>query len=129
VQGGRKKTCEIKIYPDTPHGLQRRLPAELPARSGQGRLGQDAHLVQRARGSPDQDPGHAGGEIISDRYLNPAIGACCTDNGHLLVSKHVKDLITRFAPAERPTMNAIPQERRRQFLDELAKITGAGAAT
>ena len=62
--------------------------------------------------------------IISDRYLNQAIGTCCTDNGHLFVSKHVKDLITRFAPTERPTMNAIPQERRRQFLDELAKITG-----
>src|ERR1700730_14699754 len=67
---------------------------------------------------------HAGGEVISDRYLNLAIGACCTDNGRLLVSKPVKELISRYAPPDRPTMNAIPQERRRQFLDELAKVTG-----
>jgi hypothetical protein len=68
--------------------------------------------------------GHAGGDVISDRYLNRAIGACCTDNGRLFVSKHVKELIARYAPPERPTMNWIPQEQRRQFLDELAKITG-----
>jgi len=64
-------------------------------------------------------------EIISDRYLNLAIGTCCIDDyGSLLVSKPVRELIARYAPADRPTMNAIPQERRRQFLDELAKGTG-----
>jgi hypothetical protein len=63
-------------------------------------------------------------KIVSDRYLNQAIGACCTDNGYLFVSKPVRTLIARYAPADRPTMNAIPQEQRRQFLDELAKVTG-----
>ena len=36
----------------------------------------------------------------------------------------MKGFIARFAPAEWPTMNAIPLERRRQFLDGSAKVTG-----
>jgi hypothetical protein len=64
-------------------------------------------------------------ELISDQYLNQAIEACCTtDYGRLLLSKPVRQLITRFAPTDRPYMNEIPQERRRQFLNELATITG-----
>ena len=58
---------------------------------------------------------------IPDRYLFRAIGACCTeDYGRLRLSKPVRDLSTRYAPADRPKMNRIPQERRRQFLNELA---------
>jgi hypothetical protein len=65
------------------------------------------------------------GETISDRYLNRAIGACCTDeNGHFLLSKPIRNLIARYAPAYNPTMNWIPQERRRSFLNDLASITG-----
>src|SRR5262249_2665862 len=62
-------------------------------------------------------------ELISDRYLNQAVGACCTDNERLLLSKDVRQLITRYAPADRPFMSDIPQERRRQFLNELAWTT------
>jgi hypothetical protein len=65
--------------------------------------------------------------IISDRYLNQAIGTCCTDNGHLFVSKHVKDLITRFAPAERP-MNAIAGAAP-PVLGRIGQDNCAGAAT
>jgi hypothetical protein len=72
---------------------------------------------------PVSDARHA--EIIPDRYLNQAVGACCTDDkGHFQLPKPIRQLIARFAPADRPTMNAIPQERRRRFLDELASITG-----
>jgi hypothetical protein len=64
-------------------------------------------------------------EIIPDRYLYQTVGACCTDDrGHFQLSKAVKQLINRYAPADRPTMNAIPQDQRRQFLNELAAITG-----
>jgi hypothetical protein len=65
------------------------------------------------------------GEEISDRYLNRAIGACCTEvYGPLRLSKKVRNLIASNAPADKPWMNHIPQERRRQFLTELASITG-----
>jgi bifunctional DNA primase/polymerase-like protein len=64
------------------------------------------------------------GEFIPDRYLNQAIGACCIENGRLLVPKPVRNLIKSYSPPDRPTMNHIPQERRRQFLNELASITG-----
>ena len=65
------------------------------------------------------------GEVIPDQQLNQAIGACCTDdNDRLLLSKPVRNLILRYASTDRPTMNAIPQEGRRRFLDELATITG-----
>lgn len=58
--------------------------------------------------------GHAVVEFIPDRYLNRAIGACCTDEyQRLLLPKPVKELIARYAPKDRPTMDAIPQERRR----------------
>jgi AAA domain/Bifunctional DNA primase/polymerase, N-terminal len=71
------------------------------------------------------DARHAVGEVISDRCLNQAIGACCTDDkGHFLVSRPVRELIVRYAPIDRPTMNAIPQDQRRQFLTELATTTG-----
>jgi hypothetical protein len=71
------------------------------------------------------DAGDGVGEIIPDRYLNRAIEACCTDDyGRFQASKPVRKLITRHAPAGRPTMNAIPQKRRRQFLNELALMTG-----
>ena len=69
------------------------------------------------------DP-HAVEEIIPDSYLNRAIGACCTDNGRLLLSQAVEDLIAKYAPTDRPWMNHIPQERRRHFLNELASVTG-----
>ena len=73
---------------------------------------------------PSSDVSHTVG-VISDRYLNKAIGACCTDDyGRILLSKRVRQLIARYAPADRPTMNAIPQGQRRQFLSELATITG-----
>ena len=62
-------------------------------------------------------------EIITDRYLNQAIGACCTDDSSRLLTKPIKGLIARYAPSDRPTMNEIPQERRRAFLDELSSIT------
>jgi hypothetical protein len=65
------------------------------------------------------------GEEITDRYLNRAIGFCCTEvYGPLRVSKQVRNLITSNALADKPYMNHIPQERRRQFLTELASITG-----
>src|SRR5260370_31368879 len=70
------------------------------------------------------------GEEITDRYLNRAIGACCTEvYGHgrlspVRLSKKVRDLIASNAPADKPWMNHITQERRRQFLTELASITG-----
>ena len=68
---------------------------------------------------------HAVDEIIPDRYLNQAIGACCTDDyGRLLTCKSVRNLIARYAPADQPWMSCIPQERRRQFLKELASVTG-----
>jgi Bifunctional DNA primase/polymerase, N-terminal len=61
---------------------------------------------------------------ITDRYLNQAIGACCTeDYGRVRLSKPVRNLIDSYAPADRPTMNWIPQERRRQFLNDLTLIT------
>src|SRR5260370_16999723 len=69
------------------------------------------------------------GEEISDHYLNRAIGACCTEvYGHgrlspVRLSTKVRDLIASNAPADKPWMNYIPQERRRQFLTELASIT------
>jgi hypothetical protein len=69
------------------------------------------------------DAGHPR-DLISDCYLYQAVGTCCTDNGRLVLSKDVRDLIARFAPADRPTMNAISQELRRPFLNELATITG-----
>lgn len=75
-----------------------------------------------SRSSPDVR--YTGAGIISDRYLNQAIGACCTDSGRFLPSKSVKQLIARYAPADRPTMNAISQDHRRRFLSELAEITG-----
>jgi len=62
-------------------------------------------------------------EIISDRYLNQAVGACYADDGGRLVTKPVGALIARYAPSDRPTMNEIPRERRRAFLDELSAIT------
>jgi hypothetical protein len=65
------------------------------------------------------------GEEITDRYLNQAIGFCCTEvYGPLRLSKKVRNLIASNAPADKPYMNHIPQERRRQFLTELASITG-----
>ena len=65
------------------------------------------------------------GEEITDRYLNRAIGACCTEvYGPLRLSKKVRNLIASNAPADKPWMNHIPQDRRRQFLTELASITG-----
>jgi hypothetical protein len=67
----------------------------------------------------------AEGEEITDCYLNRAIGFCCTEvRGPLRVSKQVRNLIASYAPADKPYMNHIPQERRRQFLTELASITG-----
>ena len=64
-------------------------------------------------------------EVISHRYLYRAIAVCCTDdNERLLVPKPVRKLIARCAPEDRPTMNEIPQERRRSFLKELTSITG-----
>src|SRR5580704_1479039 len=67
----------------------------------------------------------AEGEEITDRYLNRAIGFCCTEvYGPLRLSKNVRNLIASNAPANKPRMNHIPQERRRQFLTELASITG-----
>jgi hypothetical protein len=44
---------------------------------------------------------------ITDRYLNQAIGACCTkDYGRrLILSNPVRDLIARYAPADTPWMN------------------------
>jgi Bifunctional DNA primase/polymerase, N-terminal len=67
----------------------------------------------------------AEGEEITDRYLNRAIGFCCTEvYGRLRLSKNVRNLIASNAPANKPRMNQIPQERRRQFLTELASITG-----
>jgi Bifunctional DNA primase/polymerase, N-terminal/Family of unknown function (DUF5906) len=63
-------------------------------------------------------------DLIPDRYLYQAVGTCCTDNRRLQLSKDVKDLIARFAPADRPTVNAIPQDQRRPFLNELARTTG-----
>jgi Bifunctional DNA primase/polymerase, N-terminal/AAA domain len=69
--------------------------------------------------------GQSSTEFIPDSYLNRAIGLCCTDGyDRLLLSKPVRALISRYAPAERPWMNCIPQERRRKFLNELASITG-----
>jgi hypothetical protein len=62
--------------------------------------------------------------LISDGYLNQAIGVCCTDRGRILLSKPVRRLIARYAPTDRPFMNEIPLEQRRQFLDELAQVTG-----
>src|SRR6266478_3065554 len=67
---------------------------------------------------------HAVREIIPDHYLNQAIGACCSDNGRLVLSRAVRDLIAHYAPTDRPWMNEIPRERRRQFLNELASTTG-----
>jgi hypothetical protein len=65
------------------------------------------------------------GEEITDRYLNRAIRACSTERyGPLRLSKKVRNLIDSNAPANKPWMNHIPQERRRQFLTELASITG-----
>lgn len=65
------------------------------------------------------------GEEITDRYLNRAIGACCTEDygRRLILSNPVRDLIARYAPADTPRMNCILQEQRRQFLNELASIT------
>jgi RepB DNA-primase from phage plasmid len=40
------------------------------------------------------------------------------------MSPKVKDLIARFAPADRPFASFIPQERRHAFLDELSQMTG-----
>jgi hypothetical protein len=62
---------------------------------------------------------------ITDRYLNQAIGACCTEEygRRLILSNPVRDLIARYAPADAPWMNCIPQERRLQFLNELTLIT------
>jgi hypothetical protein len=62
--------------------------------------------------------------FISDRYLFGAVGACCTDEVGRTLFKPIAPLIARFAPADRPWMSAIPQERRRAFLDELSTLTG-----
>src|SRR5260370_21321627 len=69
------------------------------------------------------------GEEISDHYLNRAIGACCTEvYGHgrlspVRLSKKVRDLIASNAPADKPWMNHITQERRRQFFTKVASLT------
>jgi phage/plasmid-associated DNA primase len=68
--------------------------------------------------------GYAVGKLIPDRYLYRAVGACCTDDLGRLVTKPIRGLIARYAPDDPPTVNEIPQERRRKFLNELSSITG-----
>jgi hypothetical protein len=62
-------------------------------------------------------------DVISDRYLFRAIGVCCTDEDGRLLVKRIAPLIERYAPADRPTVNEILQERRRAFLEELSSTT------
>ena len=45
------KTCEIKIYPDTPHGFNADYRPSYRAEAAEGRLVADARLVQEKRRS------------------------------------------------------------------------------
>jgi hypothetical protein len=81
-------------------------------------------IEELADAEQSSDGSQGDNEIISDPQLFEAIGACCTDRSHLMMSPKIKDLIARYAPADRPYANFIPQERRRAFLGELSQVTG-----
>ena len=96
----------------------------------------DTRVPSPETGSDDEAPtscaaGHAVSTNIPDRYLYQAFGACCTDgeNGRFFLTKPVRELIARYAPNDRPTANAIPQDRRVEFLLELSSITGRALPT